>query len=580
MKVADIKLRGPYSRGPAEEKELTHVLGFDTETLKSGYVFLLADSEGNHIWIRELKDLLPFITSGEKYVCYNMRFDAEALLKWFGKDFCSELLKGKKPYHEDLGVRVWYAPGKFLHFIKGSVYTTFWDVAQFYQEQGHYVPLKQAASVHLGKEKLEFPVQDMGKSFYDNQQLLEYCINDAKLAGDLGNLLIKEYREMGIIISGLVSPANIMESFVLDYNRTWIPDITKIPLDVLQYAEDAVLPPWREFFKRGYFPTMYNYDINSAFPFFICRLIDICDGEWKYLKRTILHEAFCGYVKCIVEVPETYVSWVGYMNKIDDNFTPFGKFPVTLTLNGLRNLPEGTKVKVIDGWYFIPWEIRAVFRDAFEDLFKIKEKSDEGSLRRHLVKVLIASLHGKFRQTLYDGDADETRMGRLFMPPYAAEIMTNARLHIYEVVRQIPPEFLIGIHTDCIYSSEELEMKLGRRAGGWDLRGTYPFLVIGLNHAEKGEGWFTNQIRLNPEATEYMDYRTPRNAPVSLGEAIEGDEFEKAGVFERYERKVDIVHQVYKRFWPNTPLCGGDLLNNTYDSKMLNVILTEMPDDR
>lgn len=578
MKVADVKLTKPFSRGPKHLRVLSSVTGFDTETLQTGDVFLACDSDGNHAWIRKVADLFPFILSGKYYVCYNLSFDAPAILKRFGEDFCRELVEsdGKQITYGDIGV--WYIPGKFLHFRKGNDFTIFWDVAQFFQEQGHYVPLKKAAQV-VGMEKKEFDVVKMDGSFYGNQRLLEYCINDAKIAGALGDLVIKEYNDMGIKVSSLASPASIAESYILDQTRTWIPDVTTIPIEVLQYAEDAVIPPWREFFKKGYFGTMYDYDIRSAYPSKVSGLIDITSGDWVKVKRNVPREVTHGYIKCIVDIPKSYLSWVNYRNAFSDNFAPYGKFSVVLTLKGLKNLPKGTQVEILDGWYFTPWEIRYVYRDVLRHLFRLKEKSDEGSLRRHLSKVLSSSLHGKFRQVYNNRFDGGEEAGRMFMPPYEAEVTTNVRLQVYTLAKQLPPDVLIGIHTDCLYSAEKLDMPISNRAGKWDLRGTYPFLVIGLDHFERGKGWFTNGIEKEPKATIYPAPYYPRNVPLSLSGAVNSNRFSDACVFGSVKKEVDVTKQVFKRFWPEVPTSGEALLNNIYDSEMLPVELVTLEVD-
>lgn len=569
MNISEVRLHKPVR---SSVKGLNGVVGLDTETLRTGYAFLIADGEGNHVWIKGLEDLFPFILSGKRYVLWNMGYDVETILKWFGKEFCEKLIKsGTQQKYGD--IVVWYVPDKFLHFIKGNTWTTFWDVAQFYKEQGHYISLRSAAT-HVGMVKGKFDPIDMDGSYYGNQQLLEYCIQDARIVGALGDLLIKEYNSLGVEVSSLASPASVAQSYVLDQTRTWIPDITFIPLEALQYAEDAVQSPWRVFFKRGSFPRMYNYDINSAYPHAMCRLIDMTDGVWRKVEGKVPEWATHGYVKCRVEVPEIYVSWVNFRNELGGNFNPYGKFPTTLTLRGLNNLPSGTKVEIIDGWYFSPWEIRYVYRNTMSDLLSAKGKTAAGSLGRQLSKVVSSSIHGKFRQVLNDRFTGELGMGRMFFPPYAAEVSTDVKLSVYNLAKQIPSEYLIGVHTDCVYCSEVLDMELSKASGRWDLRSKSPLLVIGLQHFESRGSWFRKRLRENPADTKYPTFPN-KVGPLSLSEAVKQGEFERTGVFGPLKKDVDITKQCFNRFWPNPPTYGGDLLVGVYDSEMLPVEVVE-----
>ncbi len=527
------------------------VVGFDTETLKTGYAFLLCDGSGNHSWVRGVEDLFPFILSGNKYVCYNMDFDAQAVLKWFGEDFCRELIERTKANFGD--IRVWYIPGKFLHFAKGNTWTTFWDVAQYFAIQGRYVRLADAAS-YVKMRKSDFPVADMDNSYYGNQQLMEYCVNDAKVTGALGNLVVKTFNDAGMVVRTLSSPATVVESYIVDQLGISVPNMGRVPEGARQYAEEAVQPPWREFFKRGWFDRMYDYDLNSAYPAVVRTLPSLDYGAWIYKKGAPPKNALLGYVFCGVTVPDdVYVSWVNLKTRFG-NSTPTGTFYATLTLNGLRHCHS----EPIRGWYFVSRVNYPLLRYVVDKLYDVKLRSK--GFKRHLMKVTLASIYGKFHQSI------EGEPGRLYNPFYAAEIMTDARLRVYELAKQ-DPSSLIGIHTDCVYSAKKLDVAISEdELGGWSLRGASPMLVVGLNHFEKGEGFLGYQMKRYPTRTKYLE-RPERERPVSLLEALrDGGNFEEVNVFMTHVDEVDVTQQVHKRLWLSRPTCGGDLLNNVYDS--------------
>jgi len=434
------------------------------------------------------------------------------------------------------------------------VWTKFWDIAQFFAVQGRHTTLAKAAE-QVGMKKMEFPVQDMDESYYDNQQLMTYCINDAKITGKLGELVIKTLNDVGMIVTTLASPASIIESYLIDQRGVRIPDMRKIPSGAIQYAENSVQTPWREFFKRGYFPEMYDYDINSAFPCVISGLKDMCYGSWVYGKGEPPEDALYGYVKALVTIPDdVYVSWVNFRSEVA-NFSPVGKFYTYLTLNGYRSC----SAEAVDGWYFFTTCRYFPFKREMSELYRIKQSSS--GFKRHVMKVMMASIYGKFHQ-ISAGEA-----GRMYNPFYTAEITTDTRLKVCGLAKQ-DISSLIGIHTDCVYSMKELDVVLGDSLGSWGLRGKSSMLVVGLNHFEKGGGYWSYVFEKYPNEVSYGTEYDGKLGPKSLAEALQdGSDFEDAGVFLPIKDKVDIVHQVHKRRWLGVPKCGSDLLNNVYDSK-------------
>ncbi len=562
VNVDDVKLRVPSGR---VVKPIGHLTGLDTETLRTGYAFLLAEDTGEHVWIHGVEDIIPFVTSGKKYVCYNMDFDAAGLLKWFGEDFCRELLKKRHATFQDIHVQ--YVPRKYLYFRHGNQWTMFWDASQYFMVQGKHMTLAKSAR-WVKMKKQEFPVQDMDESFYGNEQLLEYCINDAKIVGALGRLIVRQFDNAGIVVTSLASPATIVESFIIDQCGIRVPSMVDIPDDALQYAENAVMPPWREFFKRGYFKQMYDYDISSAYPAVIRGLPDLKYGTWIYKKKHIPERAKLGYVQCIVDVPkDSYVYWVNYRNRFGDNFTPTGRFPATLTLNGVK----AARAKIVDGWYWLSDIQRPLFGRVVDSLYAMKQVAPRSSFRRHLLKVLLASVYGKFHQIFEDGN-----IGRLYNPFYTAEVMTDTRLKVYELARQKPVE-LIGIHTDCVYCTGKLEpCFLDAGLGSWELRGVTSMLVIGLNHFEKGTGFLRYSLGQEPDRVEYHAMYGKGLRPLSLAEALRSGRFEQTNMFLPFEEKVNVVKQIFKRRWTSLPKNGGDLLNNVYDSRPFPVIVADV----
>jgi len=118
----------------------------------------------------------------------------------------------------------------------------------------------------------------------------------------------------------------------------------------------------------------------------------------------------------------------------------------------------------------------------------------------------------------------------------------------------------------------ELGVETSDDLGKWSLRGTTPMVVIGLNHFEKADGYWCKVFKQRPNETSYGTEYDGRLGPLSLAEALrDGSNFEDANVFLPIKDEVDVVYQVHKRRWLDVPKCGGDLLNNIYDSRLFPV---------
>jgi hypothetical protein len=575
MQVSNIRLQAPHHKSINKLKRLESIIGLDTKTLASiGYAFLICTSNDKAIWVRRFEDLLPIITSGNSYGCYNLDLNAQAILKWFGEEFCGALFEGftQQRYWD---IDVWYIPGKMLCFIKGNTWTYLYDVAQYYTMGWHPTPLKLAGYRWVHILKKEFPnVDELDESFYDNAQLAECCILDAKIAGALGNLVINTYeRQLGIPVTSLSSPASIAETFCLDYNRTWIPNIKDIPLEALQYMENAVQPPFRAFFKMSYFPAVYTNDINSAFPSKMIELPDMSRGTWSHFRGSPPVNCIQAYTKCTLDIPKSYMSWVTVHTDDNKDLIAYGRFNKVLNLKGLYSLPVGTKVKPIDGWAFTPeGVVKCPYKEVVGRLLQLKYAYPPDSLERELAKKLTSTLHGKFRQIGHNRLDGKLESGRMYMPGYEADCMTAVTLQVYNLMSQIPQEHRIGVHTDCIYTDLSLDMPLSSRPGRWDFRKVEPFLVVGINTVErKGEeGTLYKAFKSSPNLTDYPDPYSFSQNPVSLAQAIARRKFDEAGVFVPTKDTINIRRQLTGRSHSG-PTTGGELLSKVWDTEMLSV---------
>ena len=118
--------------------EVRPIYALDTETDENGNVTLIADSLGNYLELDEIsaENLVRFLFSkryqGSWNFFYNITFDAEVILKTFGK----VLFNYKKTRKLNLRVNAYrfkYLPQKMMAVRKAHHSSVFFNIAQYYK---------------------------------------------------------------------------------------------------------------------------------------------------------------------------------------------------------------------------------------------------------------------------------------------------------------------------------------------------------------------------------------------------------------------------------------------------------------
>lgn len=561
MKVLDIELPRTYRRQVGYDYP---VVGVDTESLTSGYAFLLTDSSGRYVWVRSFDDIREFFDHEEYAHCllvaFNLDFDASVMLKWMGKELCTELVESG--YVSVSGCVIQYAPSKFLQFRYGNRFVRIFDVQQFFQGSLDY-----NAKQYLGTAKTVMGDKTFTEKDYGRQDVLLYCTHDSVLAQGLGEYVVTAFSKLGVGVSSLASPASIVESYMLDQvglrNR-----VQCVPKGALEFAVRAFDGAWFENFKAGYFPRTYRYDLVSAYPSVVRELVDLSFGYWvNVVKRP--KDALYGRELATVTVPKSYISPIIFKGARGDDLRPHGtwtRYFASQVLLWARL--QGVKVVTHDAWWFIPYELSYKFRNVVDKFFTVKRQSDVSSMEHWSSKIALTGIYGKFLQHR------NNMGGRLYNPLYAGEITANVQLLVADAC-MTEPEAVIAVMSDCVNSSGPLSVPVGKDIGQWSLKGTTASVWIGpAQYEAEGKDDRFRKIPWLSMLSKQPDlgaYEVVRNGPTSLLQAIRLNRFEDIGVFQEHRMTFDVRKLNWRRFWPKRPTCGGDLLASQYDSMQLHV---------
>lgn len=508
------------------------VEGWDSETYPEGHkfqgrTFLLTHYDGFEeelFIVRSKEDIINwFFRPGNRSIhfFYNLRFDAESLLKWFGKGtFFKVLSNSAEPTEIAPGIFCKYITDKCLILAEkkedGQLNNPMkiFDIAQFYDRR----PLRDVASI-VGMKKIdEDSIVDMKRYDADKEyqeRYNRYAIIDAVICQKLAQRFYQMVQQI-VPVKNFYSTASIGKQFVLGQG---IDREINLPKKVVQWSLLNCSGARIECGKRGYFEKAYKIDIVSAYPSSEVKLVSMKNMDWSVVDD--MHED-CIYGFYCVDT-ETYDEKFALLPDKENNplSYPIGKrrneFITKQELIALRK--RGFKVKVhggIEGYSenpVLPFDvISKIFDQRAEIKRQMKLLEDQGEketdlyveldLKQQVLKIIMNSIYGCFLQLtpntkvvewtedldLEDiavfGIFDENMIelvkvwgnvkwlaGNMFNPIYGADILANTRVKLYETVyNNNLEENVVFFATDAIaLDKRPTQIPFGKKLGDWDL---------------------------------------------------------------------------------------------------------------
>jgi hypothetical protein len=584
----NIRFQKRYKNKGFKMKENT---GLDTETYQ-GYVKLICADDGDFKTVESFDDIIKFLMRekfrGKYNWFFNIQYDFESIIKYLDYGELVTLYREKElQYNEDVLLR--YIPSKYFALLgKNNNNYYFYDMHNFVEGS-----LNKASKEMLHDAKLSDIVDSKQLNvnwqyWIDNQDnIIKYCIKDALLTKQLADYFWNIiYTNLNFYPKQPMSKGKLSEEYFL--HTCNIPAINGLPEKVIKYAYNAYYGGHFEILKRGYMPSVYSYDIKSAYPSIIADLIDFTKGKWEKTE-TVNESAHSGFYLCQIQSIEK--SFSPYMQKVGGdkglNVYPNGKFKQYLTKEEIlfneAQFQNGA-IKIVDGWEFYSKVEVKPFKTEIERLYDWKEKEQNSDVKK-CVKIILNSLYGKFIQVT--GDYNQT--GKLFNPMYAAKITAGARIKILELALQ-KPETIISFSTDSVCSTEKLKVPLKPQLGDFELdfNGEGVFLmsdVYNLWNLEtkkektklrgfslasskdiENEKVYLKDILQNLDGTLYK-YFSER--PDHLGECLAHNKTktikDNLNIFSQHEKTININGD-NKRLWSKQFSSGKDCLKETHES--------------
>lgn len=270
------------------------------------------------------------------------------------------------------------------------------------------------------------------------------------------------------------------------------------PREVNEAAQYAYGGGRFELFKLGrYLGSVYQYDINSAYPEAISLLPSLASGHWRHVDAFAPEHRFAVYrVRMVGPLMNASIPYPLFLR---DKRHCMHYPPIVegwYWAPEIANIAHWKHVEIVEGWVFVddgsyPFEW---VRDVYEQRRQWKNKANYNPCEKAL-KLLLNSLYGKMAQRV-GWDKDKKRAPKWHQLEWAGWVTSYARAKLYRAMLEAG-ESLIAVETDAVFSTKPLQsLEVGDGLGEWDLTeyDEIIYLQSGFRFVRQGDKW-THKFR-------------------------------------------------------------------------------------
>lgn len=573
--------------------------GVDTETYR-GWARLICTDRGV-CWLKrgDWRRAFAFlINQGPSLVAWNLRFDAEAILKHLPEDGLRRLFLLEHLNLPD-GYTLELVPWKMLRIRWQRESTEIFDVAPFFGGR-----LDAAARRFLGEGKKKMDAAALNTdpdAWKARAKIVEYCQHDARITNRLADMVSARYVKLGGSFHKPYSAAYVAADMLL--RDTAVP---RLAHHIVPISEEAFHGARFECPQRGRFPDLVAYDIKSAYPAELVKLED-APGRWVTGRRPH-RDALQAVIKCVASVdPDEYpiLAPLPVARRGRPTIYPTGTFETYVlkrTYEKFEDIltPVASKSLIPLGEPFKPYaktvERLVAFRSSADEMLGDSAKRAANSVYGKLLNIKTG------RELVEDPQADHfgnqvvvldgvphrvirrRNPGLLYNPLHGGIVTEGTRLTIWDAV-QGHQDRVVGIQADGILADgpilgTEKAKKMGDLgfvargdgvscgSGLYEIKGyarrTRGVMLGALGGNKggkskrmKGKGWFSLLRGKKTEAVQFTDTR-----PAHLSECLRGGQWsteagdvrtlglKDANVFLPFTRNLNVCRDE-KRVWPD-----------------------------
>jgi hypothetical protein len=438
--------------------------------------------------------------------------------------------------------------------------------------------LDRAAKTYLNRQKLDIRTKKFTPRYVRRfwKYIARYCVLDAKLAADLGKYLVDKLMEFGITPTTLYSEASVSFTyFCANANIITSWKLWNENREALAFACDSYEGGKFEVTTRGAFKQGYEYDLTSAYPYEIARLVDISHARISYGKK-YEKDAVYGFVRCRIENPNGTPLPCGIMRN-NVRMYPAGTYYLTITKEEYEYLCSlNIHADILGGVWFFVRRKRYPYRKTVMGLFDIKSMyKGKDKMLYNVSKYAMNGFYGKHVQCIEQPNG-KIAVGAGWNPIYGSVITANTRIKVTKMQNLLKGDCL-AVHTDSVISTRLLGTRYIRGglgnfetvegASGEGVIVACGMYQIGKSNAFKGfkprsgETWFDLLRKFRKR--KVVPYKQ-LHVESWLEAMAKGHEPTAINVFERSHKLVDLNCDT-KRIWTRE-VTGQDLLDGLEQS--------------
>ena len=465
----------------------------DGESIEGTY-FFLACSNGAEIENEKglsSKECFEFLSSCEEkgkniLTIFGINYDVQNWLASFPRLYLESFYNstGFKPVKMRASDETY-----FLSYLKGKKFSckkklgksfTVWETFTFFQESFVKVLEKNLPSAKKYLEEIRKMKEKRSQFSWNEKELIKkYCRKEVLFHREVMESFFDKLRNLEVELKNLFSPASIAKHYFVKH-------------DVKRGLEERNFQELNNSYYGGRFELIrfgksenkiYEYDINSAYPFAMTSL-GSAKGEWRKEKR--IKDEFS-----LIELTWRFPKEL-----------PF--FPFPFRTNGTIIFPSigrsfvrgveyfsgkkfqnkfGGKIKINNIWNFYPRENRKIFHYINYLYDERKEYKRQGNGAEKILKLVINSSYGATAQL-------HPVKGKWFQMEWASWITAKTRSMVLEAAL-LAPESIISFATDSVLSTRKLPLPISEKLGEWSEE-VYEGIIIvqsGLYFMKKENEW-------------------------------------------------------------------------------------------
>ena len=422
---------------------------------------------------RECLQLIARLPNDYIYVSYYFDYDVTMILRDLEQEKIKELLDRDARTYGEKHITVpisWnefdieYMPNKeFRVRYHGGTWGVINDVSSFFQCSF----LKAITDWDIGTPEERKLIED-GKAKRSNfTELEQSTINYNALEIKLLQELMTEYREVFIELDirpwKWQGPGQIATSVFKKFNVTKNKELT-LNEEFLVAAQSSYYGGWFEVSRFGLLEMpLWNYDINSAYPYAMLTLPCLEHGQW--VKTDNPHGLYLAHV-----------TWMGNDEMLWHSFPHRNKHgnishPATgsawVWSHEVEQALPGDNYTIDSAWMYVR-NCNCKPFDFVEGLYELR-KSLGKNTKGMALKTTINSLYGKLAQSI--GNPSYSN------PVWASLITSHCRAQILSAMKS-NPDAVVMVATDGIYSTEPLDVPVSSQLGDWECEQYHSMFII------------------------------------------------------------------------------------------------------